>query len=689
MGFDLASAKPVAASAPPPGGSGFDLASAKPATPKAIPQNYEDVAESYRPTAIANKKALDDWRASGSPKLSTAPKTDAEYKQVRAVMDALNYEKEHGRAAPELPKPAPPRKATQADYDRAAQLGAPDRTWRDDNLLGNVMGIPDAAIGIAGAMATPVIAVPGGFIQSMFNGKDPETNASAIAERISPRPATGTGAQIMRGIGHVAEPLMALPTSQLHALGEAGSSARMGLSNVKALAGATAAIQGAEDAAMVAGAGKTNLLDLVRKPKESALAGVGAAATPVETLRVQAANQLPVPMGKLMTKGMRTRAKPDIQFEQIAAKDPEMGAGLRNRTVEVNQAALDNFDAFADATGAQGSGLRPTGKVVNDYLIQRVEKAKTDIRKAYNDAAESAEGMAPADTAPLRAYLDKHAAEAAGPQGVPSLKLARALLDEFDPQGTGKIPLKEFNEIRQRIANVSPEGSTSSVYKKPIQELVDSGVEANGGPLYRTARRQYENYQNEFKNAGAIDRLLRAKPGTKDRTVALEDVVTKSTLDAPSTDAVRQIKSTLTRKQDAEGLQAWKEVQGETARQMKERVLGEGRLEGGAREVLPGKLSKMIREMDADGRLEVIFSKKGAQQWRDLADTVSEMKTIPPGTVSSSGTAEVLAGLLDTAVSGSTGLPLPIASAINYGVKRVKKNMKLKKIDRALNPDGE
>lgn len=676
MGFDLASAKPV-------GASGFDLASAKPVG--AVAQNFEDVNDSYRPTAIANKKALDEWRAAGSPQLSTVPKTTAEADRVSAVLSALNYEKEHGRAAPEIPVPQR-RKPTQHDVDRARELAAPERTTRDDNLLGKVAGIPDAAMGVAAGIATPVVAVPGGFIQSLFNGKDPETNASNIAERIAYRPATGTGAQILRGIGHVAEPLGALPFSELNTLGRAVGSAN---TSVRGLAGANAAALGAEEAAQVAGAGKTSILDLVRKPKDAALAGVGAAATPAETLRVAAANQLPVPMGQLMTKGMRTRAKPDIQFEQIAAKDPELGAGLRNRTVQVNQAALDNFDAFAEGTGAQGSGLRPTGKVVDDYLIKRVTAAKESIRKAYNDAAESAEGSAPADTTALRAYLDQHRAEAAGQQGVPALKLARSLLDEFDPLGTGEIPLKEFNAIRERVGKISPEGSVSSAYRDPIQKLVDEGVEAQGGPLYRSARREYENYRKEFKNAGAIDRLLRAKPGTTDRTVALEDVVTKSTLDAPSTDAVRQVKTTLTRKQDAEGLQAWKEVQGETARQMKERVLTEAKLENGAREVSPAKLAKMVREMDADGRLEVIFSKNGAQQWRDLADTVSEMKTIPPGTVSSSGTAEVLAGLLDTAVSGSTGLPLPIASVLNYGVKRVKKNMKLKKIDRALNPDGE
>lgn len=652
MAFDLASAQPVGAA--PPGRRGFDLASAQPVNPAPASQVPSFTLPEADPVTI----------------YETDPNTGQKTSRLQQ------------------PSGTSPRKSAaqkQADIDRAAELRAPDRTWRDDTPLGNLMGLYETGLGLASAAATPVIAVPGGFIKSMVSGGDPETNASQIAERIAFKPTTGTAQQLLRGIGHAAAPLGQLPFSELNTLGRAASSAGTG---IRRLAGANAAAQGAEDAAMAAGGRNANLLDLVRKPK-AAMPGVGAASTSPAGLRVAAADQLPVPMGKLMTKGMRSRAKGDLAFENIAAKDPELGAGLRNRTVEINQAALDNFDAFAESTGAQGQGLRPAGKVVDDYLIRRVDNAKTSIRKAYNDAAESVEGKTPADTAPLRAYLDKYRAEAAGPQGVPALKLVNSLLDEFDPQGTGAIPLKAFNEIRERVGKISPEGSISSAYKKPIQDLVDAGVEANGGPLYRTARREYENYQNEFKNAGAIDRLLRTKPGTKDRATALEDVVTKSTLDAPSTDAVRQVKSTLTRKQDAEGLQAWKEVQGETARQIKERVTtGSAKNEGGAREVSPAALDKIVRELDADGRLDVIFSKKGAQQWRDLRDTILEMKTVPAGTVSSSGTAEVLAGLLDTAVTAYTGVPTPVASALNFGVKRLKKANKTKKIERALNPDG-
>lgn len=688
MGFDLATAKPATSSAPP-GGGGFDLASARPAAPS--------TPERLTAAQLANKAVLEQWRAEGSPQLSTAPKTDAEYKKVSAVMSALNYEKERGRPASELPVATPYRKTTQADYDNEERLRLEGTTPPNrDGLVGRFAGSLEPFAAIGSGLVNTVIGNLYGVGKSVADGKygsqegvrdAMKTSQEYVARNTySPRSDTGKiGTQQIAALAHYAEPLMAVAPLELGMMaGSAASSVR----NVRNIAGANAAALGAEEAAQVAGnTGK--LMDLVRKPTAPTPGSVGAAATTQATQRVMAADQLPVPMGKLMTKGMRTRDKNDLAFENIAAKDPELGKGLRNRTVEVNQAALENFDALAELTGAQGTGLRPTGKVVDDYLIKRVAGAKSEIRKAYDDAAESVEGKAPADTARLREYLAKHDAEAKS-GNAPVINTVRNILDELDPQGTGKIPLKDFNEIRERVGKISKEGSPNAPYRKELQTIVDEAVEANGGPLYRTARRQYENFQNEFKNAGALDRLLRTKPGTKDRAVALEDVVGKTTLDAPSTDAVRQVKTTLTRKQDPEGLQAWKELQGEAARQIKERVTKPSALnEGGAREVSPAALDKIIRELDADNRLEVIFSKQGAQQWRDLRDTVIEMKTVPAGTVSTSGTAEVLAGLLDTAVSGFTGLPLPVASALNYGAKRLKKNVKAKKINRALNPDGE
>ncbi len=163
MGFDLATAKPAAT-------GGFDLASARPAAPPGngptglalFEQNYNKTTPEADPVRI----------------YETDPNTGAKTSRMQQ---------------PSGTRPRATAEQKQAAIDNAARLAAPDKTWRDDNLLGNVMGIPDAAIGVLGSMGTAMVAPAGGFIQSLFNGKNPQENANAIAERIAPRPATGTG----------------------------------------------------------------------------------------------------------------------------------------------------------------------------------------------------------------------------------------------------------------------------------------------------------------------------------------------------------------------------------------------------------------------------------------------------------------------------------------------------------------
>lgn len=618
-------------------------------------------------------------------------------KYAEAAPAAGPWEKYGGQRTPtpaDIPSNAPYAPTTPQDVENARQLGAPPTN--NDNGLGRLRGSVEPLLTVGSGLVGQIAGNLAGVAKSATSGKFGtqegarigKAEADRVAAQMTYEPRTDSGRAGLRAIATLAAPLEGLQGIGGADAVMAGRIAQSSGSAVRNLATANAGARAVDDAAAAAGGG--NLRDLIRNPdKAAALAGVGAARSTDEVARVAAANQLPVPMGGLMTKGMRTRAKPDLAFENIAAKDPETGAGLRNRTVEINQAALQNFDAFANMTGAEGAGLRATGKVVDDYLIKRVRDAKAEIRQAYDDAAASVEGKTPANYKPLSDYVARFSAEAET-GNAPVLNAVTRSLEKLDPDGTGVIPLRDYNEIREMVGRISKDGTPNAAYRKDLQKFIDDAVEQNGGPLYRSARRNYENYQNEFKNAGAIDKLLRMKPGTEDRATALEDFVDSAVLKAPSTDAVRQFRSTMTKKQDPAGLQAWREVQGETARQIKERVTTASALnEGGAREVSPAALDKIIRELDADGRLDVIFTKQGAQQWRDLRDTVIEMKTIPVGTVSTSGTAEVLLAAMDTVISGMSGLPLPVGTALNYGAKRIKKKRLVKRVNNALNPDGE
>lgn len=567
----------------------------------------------------------------------------------------------------------------------------------EDNALGVIVGPVDAALSAGSAMLGTIVGGIAGVGKTLTSGKygtqegirEGEQFGSRVAEKLTRAPSTQTGRAILDLVGKAAEPLVALPSAEVLNLGRAASSAN---SAIRGLAAPSAAAMAADDAATLANGTRGTLRDLVRAPRQSTLAGVGAAQATDANVRAARMADLPVPLKP--TKGMLTRDAQQIQFERETAKNPELGAALRNRTVELNQGILQNFDAFAELTGSEGTGLRATGKVVTDALIAKVARAKQDIRGAYRVAADSVEGATPANYKPLADFLEKHAAEA-DTGNAPVLNAVRRSLEKLDPDGTGAIPLREYNEIREMVGRVAKEGTPNAPYRAPLQQLVDEAVEANGGPAYRQARRMYENYMNEFKNAGAVDRLLRTKPGTKDRAVAFEDVVDRSVLgETASADDVRAVRRALTAfSKDApgelvqQGQQAWKELQGETIRQIKEKIVGSGMDGAGNRVVSADALDKIVRRLDADGRLELVFGKKGAERMRDLNDGVREIKTIPPeAAVNHSNTAAVVLAAMDTMLSGATGMPLPVGTAVRYVKQSRARKQTLKRVDDALNP---
>lgn len=608
----------------------------------------------------------------------------------------------YGGAA--APAPAAPADVPQVDAQGRYRPGPTDGNRNagkpvelEDNALGVLAGPVEAAMSMGSGAVGSVLGALAGVGKTLTSGKygtqagvrEGEQFGSRVAEELTYAPRTQTGRAILAGVGKVAEPLVALPSAELLTLGRAASSTN---SAIRGLAAPSAAAMAADDAATLANGTRGNLRDLVRAPQQPTLSGAGAAATREATIRAERMADLPVPLKP--TKGMLTRDPAQIQFERETAKNPELGAALRNRTVELNQGILQNFDAFAELTGSQGTGLKATGKVVTDALIAKVARAKQDIRAAYNTAAQSVEGATPANYKGLADFLEKHAAEA-DTGNAPVLNAVRRSLEKLDPDGTGTIPLREYNEIREMVGRISKDGTPNAAYRAPLQQLVDEAVEANGGPAYRQARRMYENYMNEFKNAGAVDRLLRTKPGTKDRAVAFEDVVDRSVLgEAATSDDVRNVRRALTafskdapEELVAQGQQAWKELQGETIRQIKEKIVGSGMDSAGNRVVSADALDKIVRRLDADGRLELVFGKKGAEQLRDLNDGVREIKTIPPEAgVNHSNTAAVVLAALDTMISGASGMPLPVGTAVRYARQRRARTKTLKRVDDALNP---
>ena len=86
--------------------------------------------------------------------------------------------------------------------------------------------------------------------------------------------------------------------------------------------------------------------------KETPMVGVGAAEVPEAVVRAQMAQQLRVPVE--LSKGQAMRDLGQQKFEIETPKNfPELGKPLVEAQARRNDAILQNFDAFVDATGKE------------------------------------------------------------------------------------------------------------------------------------------------------------------------------------------------------------------------------------------------------------------------------------------------------------------------------------------------
>ena len=412
------------------------------------------------------------------------------------------------------------------------------------------------------------------------------------------------------------------------------------------------------------------------------LVGVGAARTPLPTIRSERAASLPVPIK--LTKGQATRSFADQQFERETAKNATIGEPLRVRFAQQNKAIPQNLEFFADETGAVAGDLRSTGKIVTEAITKKAVTRKDQINAAYEAARKAGETQAPVNVAPLTAYL-----ESKRPQAINAGVISSTLGDiqATTKKTGGVISINDLEEIRKGVGVAGGKDATNAHFAREIKDIIDNITDGIGGEKYKYARRLRAQYAREFENVGIIDRLLSTKPGTLDRSVAFEDVFDRAIMRG-SLDDVRAVRRTL-QTAGAEGQQAWRELQGQTLNHLKEEITKNAQRDiYGNPVVSAAQFNKIVTGLDKDGRLDFIFGKQGAQKIRDVRDISLDVLTSPPGSVNTSNTASVLAAMLDTVLMMTTGVPAPIATIGKLGIGAIKEAKQTRAVQEALNPRG-
>lgn len=534
---------------------------------------------------------------------------------------------------------------------------------QEDTTLGKIIGAAyETPLTIGSNMIGGTLGHIAGTAKYLTGStwKDSEETANKIASAIGYQPKSETAKYLVNKIGSGIESsgIQGLPIPELNNLVRliGPSSALRGAAGTNALA-----TQSAENASLV----NTPMREFMGSKPKNALSGVGAADTGNALIRTERAADLPIPIN--LTKGQKNRTFEQQQFEAETAKLPE-GEPLRQRKADQNQQFLQNIDSFIDTTGAQQPTLRATGKVVTDALINKATESKAKINEAYRVAKESGSMEEPVPVQAISDYIEKNRSAM---KNAPILSSVEDELKRLD-NGTGKISINDIEELRKMTGRLSQPGTPNSVYGGDVKSLIDEATKDKGGVEYQQARRMYENYSSEFKNAGVIDKLLRTKPGTKDRSVAYEDVTNHSIFDG-SLDDVRNIRRTLQTAGD-DGSQAWKELQGQTLNQLKESITSNtSRDIRGNPIVSPAKFNKMVNNLDSDGKLDFVFGKQGAQKLRDMNELSMDIFTAPPGSVNSSNTSSALMRGFESLAGYGKKIPV-VGHAIDYGIKKSKSN---------------
>lgn len=525
----------------------------------------------------------------------------------------------------------------------------------------DMVGTLEAAAAAGTGMLGGIVGQIAGVGRTLTSGKygtpegirAGEETARNVSQAMTYQPRTDVGRNIVQGVGEAldASKLAGMPQSQA------------------ITAGALAAPALRQGAAMIPS---------LPARESGALAGMGAAMTQADRLRYERAQALPVPLP--LTKGMLTRDFEQQRFERETGKDSKLGRPIRERHAELNGRILQNFDAFVDETGAEAAGLRAVGQIVNDAVVEKATRAKNIITTAYEQARKSGELQEPVDIAPLLKYAEDHKPEAINAPIIQSLEAK--VKQVVGPDGT--VSLNDLEEVRKMVGALSGKDATNAHFGKEIKTLIDGITEGVGGDAYKRARALRTKYAREFEDVGVIDKLLSTKPGTRDRAVAYEDVFQHSVLKG-SLDDVTAIRRTLLTSGER-GQQAWKELQGQTVTYIKDEVTKNVATdERGNTIVSAARLNKVITELDQDGKLDLVFGKKGAERMRDLSNAAKDVLTFPPGSVNTSNTASVLLEAVGSAAVGR--LPTAASQAIQ-AINRVRRSSAIKKrVEQSLNPE--
>lgn len=531
--------------------------------------------------------------------------------------------------------------------------------------------------------------------------------AAAGAQQYTYMPRTEAGMEQVQAIGQVAGLLPPVLPGALPA-GMLSQSVRQAapIVSATALRGADAVRQGTGQ--VVAAAKKTPTivreslgLD-VAPTTQTSRGSAGAAATPMGLQREQTAGSL----GVKLTLGEKERDPSQLAFEKEAVKG-SLGQPLITRAEQNNLSIMQRFDELLDETGAdvaKSGDITLTGNKLIDALSSGYAGAKAKTSAAYTRAKTQGELEAPTSIASVADYLNQNAPEASV---APILKVAREKgisLGIFEQMDDGTLQAKpstlaDVELLRKSINKSIGIDPTNKNFGRELKEAIDLSTDGLGGEAYKEARTLRKQQAIKYEGRAIVANLLTKVRGRDDPKIEASQAFQKSILNSTPEEITFLRRVLFTSGKD--GQQAFRELQGATIDYLRKEAVKSGRTDSQGRAVVDtGAVRKATETLDANGRLDIMLGKKGAQNIRDVNEVLSYINTVPPGTlINNSGTAATLmenlrnnfaVGGAEMALTGFfTGIPAPVLTSLRVGINQIKtnrQNAKLKaRINQALN----
>lgn len=400
----------------------------------------------------------------------------------------------------------------------------------------------------------------------------------------------------------------------------------------------------------------------------------GAAEVKAPTQRIQAAQELPIPID--LSKDQITRNPADVRFARETAKNPVLGQPLQEHYASQNAKIQQNLDHLVEETGAELTGVNPAelSKKLID-TVQPIKNArKSEYSKAYTEARNAGEMAEPINVESLKNYAINHEAEAIN---APIIKSLEIKINNLAKEGN-QISLNDLEEVRKMVGRLSGDTPTNAKYGREINGIIDNLTKDAGGEKYKAARDLFKKYQTEFEDTPILKQITSLKKGTTQRAVAMEDLIDKSIVNSPL-EEVQKLYGSLNNMGET-GQEMIRELNGYMAQRIKNEATKGVQLDiNGKPYVSTPKLNSIINDLDTSGKLDFMFGKKNAEHYRTLNEVTKNIQTVPQGTTNLSGSASsILAALGEMgAQTALTGVPVPVAMIGKhfYGKHQVKKNL--------------